>query len=178
MSRIDIRLFNAVGFQILWFACLLVHGVAALTLTALFVIGHFVWPLHRPRFLRQLVLIAGLGATVDVLYASAGMLRFPSVEQGISLNLLAVWIAFASTISLSFLWLRGRMGLAVLLGGIFGPFSYFGGSKLGAVSFPMGDGFTLFVYGATWAMLLPLLVWVGQRPSLQFMPLQEVINGR
>lgn len=178
MSRIDIRLFNAVGFQLLWFGCLLLPGAAALAIAALFVAAHFYWPLHRQRFVRQVMIIAGLGATIDVLYAAAGLLRFPSVEQGISINLLALWICFAAAIPLSFLWLRGRMGLAVLLGGIFGPLSYLGGSKLGAVSFPMGDGFTLFVYAATWAVLMPLLVWVGQRPSLQFMPLKEAINVR
>lgn len=178
MTRIDIRLFNAVGFQLLWFACLMLPGPVALALAALFLAGHCYWPLHRQRFARQVMIIAGLGATVDLLYAATGMLRFPSVEQGISLNLLAVWLCFAATISLSFLWLRGRMGLALLLGGLFGPLSYLGGSKLGAVSFPMGDGFTLFVYSATWAVLMPLLVWVGQRPSLQFMPLKEAVDAR
>lgn len=178
MPTIDIRLFNAVGFQLLWFACLLLPGPLALVLATMFVAGHFYWPLHRERFVRQVVVIAGVGATVDLLYAWAGMLRFPSVEQGISLNLLALWVGFAATIPLCFLWLRGRMVLAILLGGIFGPLSYLGGSKLGAVSFPMGDGFTLLVYAATWAVLMPLLVWVGQRPSLQFMPLKEVVDAR
>ncbi len=178
MHRIDSRLYNALGFQLLWFACLWSPGFVALVLAILFWVGHLSWPLQPRRFAHQTLLLAALGMAVDVGYAWAGLLQFPAVDTGISLNLVAVWMCFATTLSLSFRWLRGRLGLAFVLGGVFGPLSYWGGAKLGAVSFPLGLGFTLTVYAATWSVLLPLLIWMGQRPSLQYELSPEVSHAR
>ena len=173
MPPLDIRWFNALGFQLAWFSCLLLPGTVALLTAALFIALHGLWPLARARYLLQVMMAAFLGMLVDLMFALGGLLQFPDITLGISLNLVAVWLCFATTLSLSLGWLHGRMGLCVLLGAVFGPLSYWGGSKLGAVAFPLGDVFTLALYSATWAVLLPLLVWVAQRPGLQFSPIKK-----
>lgn len=178
MTRIDIRLFNAIGFQVLWFACLLLPGPMALVVALLFVCSHFPWVLQRDRYVRQVGVLAGLGIGIDLLYAWLGLLDFSQVSVGISLNLVALWVCFATTPTLCFQWLLPRRWLAVVLGAVFGPLSYLAGNKLGAVNFPLGQTLTLLIYAATWAVLMPLLLWLSQQPALAYTTLKEAVNAR
>lgn len=178
MTRIDIRLFNAIGFQVLWFACLLLPGAMALIVALLFVCSHFPWVVQRDRYVRQVGVLAGLGIGVDLLYASVGVIAFPKVSMGISFNLAALWICFATTPALCFQWLLPRRWLATVLGAVFGPLSYWAGHKLGAVDFPLGQTFTLLIYAATWAVVMPMLLWLSQRPTLTYTTLKEAVNAR
>ncbi len=80
--------------------------------------------------------------------------------------IVAMWVLFATTLNGALRWLRKSMLVAVLFGAIGGPLSFFAGQKAGAVVFP-DPALSLFVIGAGWAVLLPLLVRFAARVETQ-----------
>lgn len=80
--------------------------------------------------------------------------------------IVAMWVLFATTLNGALRWLRNSMLVAVLFGAIGGPLSFFAGQKAGAVFFP-DPALSLFVIGAGWAVLLPLLVRLAARIATQ-----------
>ncbi len=71
--------------------------------------------------------------------------------------IVAMWVLFATTLNGALRWLRKSALVAVLFGAVGGPLSFLAGQKAGAVIFP-DPATSLFVIGAGWAVLLPLLV--------------------
>jgi hypothetical protein len=69
---------------------------------------------------------------------------------------------FATTLNVSLRWLKGRWVLAALLGGSAGPLSFYAGHRLGGVAFA-DPVYSLTVLGLGWAVLMPLLLWLGGR---------------
>jgi hypothetical protein len=111
------------------------------------------------------VIASTIGAGADVLLLSMGVIEFTGTE-GVTLTgaawFFALWLNFTSTVNTLFAWLRTRWWLAALLGGVAGPFTYWAGSRIGAVSFPdLAAG--LIATGIEWAIAMPLLVEAGRR---------------
>ena len=73
-----------------------------------------------------------------------------------------MWMLFATTLNVSFRWLHNRLWVAALLGAIFGPVSYLGGSSIGAVTLiePIAAMTALCV---AWALLMPGLLLLAQQ---------------
>jgi hypothetical protein len=70
--------------------------------------------------------------------------------------MIALWAVFATSLNLSMGFLKGRLWLAALVGGIGGPVSYLAGGRLGGLE--MADpALALGVQALGWAVLLPLL---------------------
>lgn len=109
----------------------------------------------------KLVLVAGaLGYVLDSVLVLAGWLSFPSQAQlgaPSSVWMVSLWLGFAATLRHVLGWLRGRYLLGAILGMIFGPLAYWGGSRLGAIV--LGDGATsLVAIGVEWLIAMPLLL--------------------
>lgn len=171
-------LLNFVAFQASWFACVLGGaaqlpwlGVVAVAATLL--LHGWQSPAHQPEL--RLALSAGaLGALWESVLVSAGVLVYPSGQLLSALApvwIVALWIGFATSLNVSMRWLKGRLLLAAILGAVFGPMSFWGGAKLGAVSFP-DPVLALAVLAAGWALLMPLMVLLSERfdgwhPELQ-----------
>jgi hypothetical protein len=76
--------------------------------------------------------------------------------------IIAMWMAFATTLNVALSWLKGRWTLAVVLGAIGGPLAFYGGHTLGGVVFP--DTFVaMAVLAGGWSFLMPLSAWLAQR---------------
>jgi hypothetical protein len=73
-----------------------------------------------------------------------------------------MWTLFATTLNVSLNWLKSRHLLAVAFGAVGGPLAYYGGMKLGAVSFP-DFGIAMAALALGWAAIMPTLMWLGQR---------------
>ena len=73
-----------------------------------------------------------------------------------------MWAVFSTTLNSSLKWLKGRLGLALGLGAVFGPLAYLAGEELGAIRLeaPM---LAIIVLAAIWAVSLPLLVILASR---------------
>ncbi|MEM1436924.1 MAG: DUF2878 domain-containing protein [Pseudomonadota bacterium] len=162
---------NAVAFKAVWVSAIVGGanlnpwlgvwaGAAALAL--------HLWQAPAKGSALRLVLLAALiGFSSDSLFAATGLLQYSSGQPVAWLGpvwILALWVAFGTTLNVAFRWLQGRWALAVLLGAICGPLSYLTGSQMGAVSFA-NQTLALACVSAAWAALLPALLVLAARFS-------------
>ena len=96
---------------------------------------------------------AALGAFGEFVLAQGGALAFPG-GAALPASIVALWLAFAATFSLSLGWLASRPLLAAAFALVGSPLSYLGAERLGAVA--VADGLLpLAAIGAVWALTLP-----------------------
>lgn len=162
-------LVNLLAFQIGWFACVLggAHGLPWLgVVAAVVLITVHLWRVPQPR--PELVLIgvaAGLGLVFDSLLVALDLTRYPSGMWAAGLApywIIAMWMMFATTLNVTFRWLKNRYVLAVVLGAVSGPLAYYGGAKLGGVvlTTPVGS---LAALALVWGLAMPLLMALSNR---------------
>ena len=160
---------NFVAFQASWFACVLggaaqLPWLGVIAVAATLLLHGWQSPAHRPEL--RLALCAGaLGTLWESGLVVSGVLVYPSGQLLSALApvwIVALWIGFATSFNVSMRWLKGRLPLAALLGGVFGPMSFWGGARLGAVSFP-DPMLALAVLAVGWAVLMPLMVVIAER---------------
>ena len=162
-------LVNFLLFQLAWFACVLGGAHALPWIGPLVVLGVVVYHLALAvdaRAEAALLLIAALiGTLFDSVLVSTAWLEYPSGQWFASLApywIIAMWVAFATTLNVSLTWLRGRMPLAVAFGAIGGPLAYYAGMRLGGVSF-VEPGLVLSALSIGWGLITPLLVAIAAR---------------
>ncbi|KAB2931715.1 MAG: DUF2878 domain-containing protein [Candidatus Contendobacter sp.] len=162
-------LLNIMGFQIGWFACVLggAHGWPWLgVLAAAVAIVLHLYRAARPRTEAVLIGLSGLlGFVADSLLTGAGLLRFPSGQFHAHLApywMVAMWMLFATTFNVALGWLKPRLGLAALLGMVAGPLAYYGGAKLGGVSFG-NPVVSLLAVAGVWTLAMPVLLVIANR---------------
>lgn len=160
---------NLVAFQIAWLACVLggAHGLPWLGVgvAALVVALHLSMSSAPRREAMLLVLVGLLGAVWDGILVRFGFLEYPSgmlLPWLAPVWIIAMWVAFATTLNVALSWLKGRWTLAVVLGAIGGPLAFYGGHKLGAVAFP-DIVVAMAVLAGGWSFLMPLCAWLAQR---------------
>jgi hypothetical protein len=98
---------------------------------------------------RFLVALLVVGSSVDTIPALLGFIEFPHTEVLIwkyPLWMVGMWGCFASAFGSSLKWMRGKVVLQALFGGIGGPVSLFAASSIGAVRFPADLTLTMSIY--------------------------------
>ncbi|HSG91079.1 MAG TPA: DUF2878 domain-containing protein [Pseudomonadales bacterium] len=160
---------NFVAFQTGWFACVLGgawgHPWLGVAVVALIVALHVVLAPIAGAELKLLLAAALVGTLWDSLLVSSGLLVYPSGQLAALMApvwIIALWIAFATSLNVTMRWLKGRHALAAVLGGVCGPLTFWGGARLGAVQFtdPL---LALGALAVGWSLLMPLLVVLGER---------------
>lgn len=162
---------NFLAFQLGWFSCVLgaAHGIPWFgTIIAIALVA---WHLARataPRSELRLILTAGLiGLALDSIPVASGLIHYVSgtLLPGAAPHwIVAMWLIFATTLNVTFRWLKRRWLLAALLGAVAGPLAYYGGAALGAAEFPGSDpALALAVIAIVWASAMPLLMWLSDR---------------
>jgi hypothetical protein len=162
-------LVNFVAFQLAWFACAVAaaHGRQWLGVGVIApVVAAFVWLAPRPaRALQLFAVVTLIGTTWDSATNAIGWMHFVGAPAGGWLApawIIAMWTLFATLLNVCLRWLRARPLLSGMLGLVGGPLAYYGGARLGAVSF--GNLYAaLALQGAGWALLTPLLISLGAR---------------
>jgi hypothetical protein len=135
-------------------------GLAAAILCA----GHIATSSYRGLDVRLIALSALLGAFLDGFFASTGLLQYSPPNPAVPLVaaplwILALWIAFSTTLTRSLGWLRGQMGLTVLFGAVGGPLSYLAAARGWAViAFPAPAWRGLIGLSIGWAVAFAILV--------------------
>ena len=106
-----------------------------------------------------------LGLLVDGLLTITGVFIFtaPGFSLPIPLWLLALWAGFSLTLPYSLNYLQGHPVICALLGGIFGPLSYWAGARFDAVSFGQDLYFTLGLLAIVWACVFPLCMVIESK---------------
>ena len=161
---------NGLAFYVVWAAA--AYG-AARGLPWLGVVALLLWlPLHLRACgvdwrheLRLLAAAGALGYGADSALVLGGWLDFPEhARLGwlTALWMVGLWVGFAATLRHSFRLVLGRPLVAALLGASGGPFSYFAGERLGALS--LGEG-ALFAVSVEWLFAPPVLAWLAGRPA-------------
>ena len=164
-----INMINFLAFQGAWFACVLGGandlpwlGVAVVTGVLVF---HLLSSPEPGNELALVAAVAAIGMAWDSVLTAGGVLVYPSgmlVPWLAPYWILAMWLAFATTLNRSLSWLHGRLWLASVLGAIAGPLAYYGGSALGGVAFENALS-ALVAQSLGWSILLPLFVFLATR---------------
>ncbi len=162
------RLFNYIGFQLGWFACVGGAGrglfwlgpVAAAALLS----AHLAAGPRRGVELKRLLGVAVFGLTLEFAALSLGLHRF--VGPGlVPLWVVALWLLFAATLNSSFAWLADRPALAALLGAVAGPLSFKAGVGLGAGRYLASPASASALLALQWGLALPGAFYLSRRLS-------------
>lgn len=160
---------NFVLFQLAWFTCVMGAAQGYPWLGPLVVAMVAAFHLARaPHPGPELVLLgsaAGFGLVFDSLLVASGWLVYPSGQWHPLLApywIIAMWVAFATTLNRSLNWLKGRPALSVAFGAVGGPIAYLGGAMLGGVSF-VEQGPAIAALAVGWALMTPALVRLSAR---------------
>jgi Protein of unknown function (DUF2878) len=148
------NLYNFVAYQLAWFAVILTAARGAVwagALVALLVTAVHLGLRREPLELKLIGIAAVFGLIVDTTLSATGLVRFadPSPVPLAPYWMLALWIAFATTLNHSLRWLLLRPPVAALGGAIGGPLAYLAGEKLGALTLASPTA-ALPVIGALW----------------------------
>lgn len=168
------NVFNVLGFQAVWWACVL--GAAAgwawagpLAVAAFAGLHLYLTP-TRARDLRMLTAAVLMGLLVDGLLGASGLLAYAAGNASSALApvwILALWAGFALTLTHSMAFFARRPLAAMLFGLLGGPLAYAGAAAVaGAVEFPAGIEPALAAVAVGWAIALPTLYALDRQLSV------------
>lgn len=160
---------NFVAFQLGWFACVLgaAHGWAwaGTTVAAVLVTAHVLFASRPAEELKLVGIALAIGAIWDSALLAFGWIDFTSgfLVHGLAPHwILALWALFAMTLNVSLGWLKKRLAIAAVLGAVSGPLAYWGGARLGAVTF-VNPVFAVIALSIGWAVITPALARLARR---------------
>lgn len=160
---------NFALFQVAWFACVLggANGLAwaGPAVVAAVAAYHLSRAADPQGELALLAIAAAMGTVFDSALVATGLLSYPTGQWHPLVApywIIALWVAFATTLNVSLNWLKGRHLLGAAFGAIGGPLAYFGGSKLGGVTFSE-PALALVALAIGWAVITPALVVIAAR---------------
>jgi hypothetical protein len=135
------KFINFAAYQLAWFAVILAaaRGHAWLgTAAALLVTVAHLWMRREALDFRLVGVAAVLGLVIDTTLAATGLVHYASAGSlPIAPHwMLALWLAFATTLNHSLRWLMRRPIAAAMAGAVFGPLAYLAGERLGALTVP------------------------------------------
>lgn len=169
---------NLLRYQAAWFATVLgaAHDQAELGagVGCLLVIWHLWRATSASTESRVVLMTLVVGALWEVGMVHFGMVRYPAgwAIVGVPLWILVLWAAFGTTLNGCLGWLRQRLGLSAVLGGILGPLSWYGGARLGALMVPE-PSLGYLALAAGWSLLMPLLSWGARRFTEHALAIEE-----
>jgi hypothetical protein len=170
MASTLFKVINFIWFQTIWVVAILWQQ-QWLGLLALLITAHLIVTPHKRIEIGLWLLGGALGITLDSVLALTGFFVFTPAPTHLPIPwwLVMVWCAFLGTLRNSLAYLLEKPLLAIGLGAIFAPISYFAGMRLGAVAFGKGTLITLAIISFSWAILMPLLIainhWLCQHLS-------------
>jgi hypothetical protein len=158
---------NLTLFKLGWVACVVFAAAGRPELATLSVAGvAFIHLLGVSAPLKETLLLVAaalVGLGWESLMLWSGTVQYPGYPDSVVLApywIVAMWVLFATTINHGLRWVK-RSGWVAALAGLFGgPAAFYGGMKLGAVTFSE-PVIALGIIGLGWAALLPALVVIA-----------------
>ena len=161
---------NLFAYQVAWFACVLgaANDMPWLgTMVCLAIVAVHLLSEQSLAAIKLVLACAILGLALDSVLAASGVARFASgtFTQGLAPHwMVALWMAFATTLNVSLQWLMRRPSWAMAVGLVGGPLAYLAGARLGAMQIePLLLG--LAAIGALWALAMWVLALLATRWS-------------
>ena len=161
-----INIFNIIGFQTGWWACVLgtKNGYPYLgpLVMSIFLFIHFSRLDNRNKEIFFAVLVGLIGTVVDTVLLQTKLIEYQGVytDNIAPLWITAMWIGFAATINHSLAWLNNKWIMSFALGAIFGPLSYYTGIKFEALHFEISV-LTISILALLWGVVIPYLYYLN-----------------
>jgi len=160
------NILNFLLFQITWFVCVWSVGQGVPYWGFLFVLGvllfHFIWiATDRLEEAWLIVKIIFLGGLVDTLASSLGLISFKHTSDFFPTYppyMWGIWANFAITFHYSMNWLKKRIFLGMVCGGIAGPLAYYGAAKFGAIEVQWHTFIDLMGFALIWSLTMLIIV--------------------
>ncbi|HSH01130.1 MAG TPA: DUF2878 domain-containing protein [Anaerolineae bacterium] len=158
---------NLVGLQVGWWACAWGAATERPWFGVLVVTVHIIFHLwgapDKKRDIRLILALSLIGAVVDGLFKTGGVLIYAAPWPDIPLVgpiwIVAMWALFATAITTSLAWIKGRLLLAGVLGAIFGPLSYWTGVGVGGVAWGWSPLAATILLATVWGGVMVGLAW-------------------
>jgi hypothetical protein len=159
---------NFIFFQLAWFACVIGAGKGMPWLGVLVTALVLSWHLYQAKNVKAelLLMLCALliGAAYDQSMLSLGYISY--LNNGwsnaiVPVWILALWLAFTSTLNVSLRWMHSKHLIAVAFGAMGGPLAYLGAEKFGAVVLHGAASYIALSIG--WAIITPLLLTLSSR---------------
>ena len=159
---------NFILFQLAWFACVLGAAKAMPWLgvgVTLIILG---WHFYRAKQAKPEITLMFTALFIGAIFDQS-MLTLQLIEYQahgwstwlVPVWILALWLAFASTLNVSLAWMHDRYLAALLFGAAGGPLAYLAAEKLGAVTVSSASAYIALALG--WGVITPLLVRTAKR---------------
>lgn len=159
------KLLNYITFQAGWFACVWGAGQGMVWLGPLFVAVVMAFQagilMRMTRGQVYFVLLGvSIGLSLDTGMILAGV--YDPVREFMSwpfapVWIIALWVLFTGSFSLSLQALHGRPLLACLLGAVAAPLSYAAGGRMGAAAMNPSFLKSYVAFGVVWGVAVPVL---------------------
>ena len=160
------NIFNIIGFQTGWWACVLgtKNGFPYLgpLVMLIFLFIHFSRLDNRNNEIFFAVLVGLVGTVVDTVLLQTKLIEYKGVytDNIAPLWITAMWIGFAATINHSLAWLNNKWIMSFALGAIFGPLSYYTGIKFEALHFEISV-LTISILALLWGVVIPYIYYLN-----------------
>lgn len=165
MHGTGLKVANAIGYQVVWLACVAGagggHAWLGPLVSLVFVATMLAFGGRRRDDLRLLALALAVGLLLDGAFAATGWMRYAAAWPWVDAApvwILALWAAFALTLNHSLSFLRHRPWLTALLGFVGGPLAYASAAgAFDAVDFGAPMPWVMAALAVGWACALPLI---------------------
>ena len=164
------KIVNFIIFQFIWFICIYGAATNHETLAITLAIWGVAINLYLGCDLKKdlLLLVKGifLGILIDTFLIQLNVISFNTQYWKVisPLWMWCVWAGFLTTVNYSLSWLKERLVLGAILGGVMGPISYWSGVSLGAGQFDHLGQF-LLVISIAWLLATPFILKMSKDAS-------------
>jgi hypothetical protein len=164
---------NVLGYQFVWFTAVIGagRGKAWPAIGAALLFAAWQLATSSGRALDLLLIAAALlfGVTIDGVAAVGGLVHYNAAAPalppgGAPLWILALWMAFALTLTRSLVWLEGRPRIGMLLGAVGAPLAYLSAARgWHAIAFAQPEWRGLLWLAAGWTAAITGLIGLLRR---------------
>ena len=161
------KIFNIIGFQACWWACVLgvKYSLPYLgpILMSIFLIIHFLYYTLNHNEYIFIAISTLLGTLVDSLFLNTNLIQY----NGLTFNfiaplwIIAMWAGFAATVNHSLIWLKDKYFLSFILGATSGPLSYAAGLKFEAIDFTL-TYLSVGILSVSWGVIVPSIFYINK----------------
>ncbi len=160
------RVFLFFWFYIGWFGCVFAARYNWSFVSLIFPIVAWGYSRHQKivigKRLYLLLACALIGYFSDALFLFQNVISFPNSRSALPpVWLLSMWLLFASVLPMMALVFANRLPWAVVLGGVFGPLSYYAGISFDIFKFT--SIFSLPIYVVFWGISFPIMILMQRK---------------
>ncbi|MFT4608664.1 MAG: hypothetical protein ACI9V8_001637 [Urechidicola sp.] len=159
-----LKIINLVMFQLGWAVCVLGGNLMAVAFSVIALLIHHRYVVQSKSEWRIIGWVALVGITWDSLLVFFGLIVYPdAIWFSLPIWMVCLWVLFAATFMHSLAWLSRYCWLAVIVGAVFGPMSYWAGIKLSDAFFGASAMMSMAVIATGWAILFPVGIYMTGR---------------